>query len=464
MDHGFFRPRRSERSFVSRRVEETIDEVSEAIRDDELRLLFSTCLPNTLDTTIRFTEPPTGEPETFVITGDIPAMWHRDSTCQVWPYVRFVADDPDADRLVRGLIRRHVRNVLADPYANSFIEDLNALNPRKIEERVDKRPGVWCRRYQLDSFGMVMRVSHEYWRLTGNATPFDDDWLQAVRSHVEILQLFQQGTDTLPRPEYHFQRRAFEPFDTLPLHGYGQPCRTCGLTRSFFRPSDDFCLLPYHIPDNALAVWGLERLAEMLDALRPDEELAATARTLASEVRAALLEHGTVDHPEFGTIFAYEVDGYGCAYRMDDANIPNLLGLPYLDPSWRDSPIWQSTRRFVLSEWNPYFVSGTALTGLGGPHYGRAAGRSAPDEQGLGFVFPLGLAMQAMTSDDESEIVSCLGYLRRARTSRFLLPEAAWKDDPSAYQRDWFCWANSFFGELILHLYVSNPDVLQAQF
>lgn len=88
-----------------------------------------------------------------------------------------------------------------------------------------------------------------------------------------------------------------------------------------------------------------------------------------------------------GKVFAFEVDGFGSAYFMDDANIPSLLSLPYLGYVDKNDPIYKNTRKFVLSEYNPYFFKGEAGEGIGGPHVGP------------GYIWPMSIIMRVYTSD-----------------------------------------------------------------
>ncbi len=86
------RPPAGERCFTSPTIERTINEVKAKIADPELAWMFENCYPNTLDTTVDY-EVIDGKPDTFVITGDIDAMWLRDSTAQVWPYMPYITED-----------------------------------------------------------------------------------------------------------------------------------------------------------------------------------------------------------------------------------------------------------------------------------------------------------------------------------------------------------------------------------
>lgn len=453
------RPSAADRTFCSERIDALIADVCRDIRDPVLAQLFTYCLPNTLDTAVAFSERPDGTPDTFIVSGNIPAMWIRDSVCQVWPYIEFIRDEPALERMIEGVIRRHVRNILLDPYANAFMREQTDVR-ENYAARPALKPGIWCRRYQLDSFGFIMRLSHAYWKAGGNPACFDGDWLRAVRSLTDIIRLLQAGTDELPHPEFRFERLSYDPCESLPLAGFGPPCRRCGLTRTAFRPSDDAAVFPFHVPANALAVVGLRQLAEMLAAFGSDPALAAESRTLAGEINSALEQHAVADHPVVGTIRAYEMDGFGSTLLMDDANYPNLLSLPYLGFCGADDPLYLRTRRFVLGPHNPYWASGREAAGLGGPHCFAVYAGEGQIREGLGVIWPLGIAMQAMTSLDDAEIQACLAQLVRIGARFGFMPEAVWKDDLSYFRRKWFCWANVLFGELVLHLHRTQPGLL----
>jgi meiotically up-regulated gene 157 (Mug157) protein len=454
------RPHPEERAFRSQRVDALIADVSAEIGDPGLARLFEYCLPNTLDTATQYETTENGVPDTFIISGDIPAMWLRDSVCQIWPYIPYIKDEPALERMVEGLVRRQTRCLLFDPYANAFLREKSDRreNPR---DKPAMKPGVWCRRWQIDSFGYFMRLSHAYWKEGGNVACFDEDWTRAARSMVEILQTLQAGSDELPRPDFQFQRMGYEPYESLPLAGYGPPCRRCGLVRNAFRPSDDASLLPFHIPGNAMAAVGLRQLAEMASALKLDATLAHDAAALAHEIGEALDQRAVYQHPKHGPIWAYEVDGYGSTLLMDDANYPNLLGLPYLGFRSADDSLYRNTRAFILGPDNPYWTTGRAMAGLGGPHCATVYGENGQTREGLGVVWPIGVIMQGLTSSDEAEILSCLTQLARVGIQHGFMPEAVWKDDAAFFRRKWFCWANVFFGELVLSLHQTRPDLLR---
>jgi meiotically up-regulated gene 157 (Mug157) protein len=442
------RPAFAERRFTSIAVEAALARIGPAVADPRLRRLFENCLPNTLDTTVTFSRDALGRPDTFVITGDIAAMWLRDSTHQVWPYLRFARDDAPLRELLVGVVRRQAACVRLDPYANAFYA--TPVTGDWAEDLTLMRPGVHERKYELDSLCAVFRLAHGYWQATGDTSPFDADWHAAMQLAVESIVVQQAGSAEEPEPAYTFRRLTPQALDTLPLNGRGHPARRCGLSKSPFRPSDDAASLPFPIAANAFAVVALRNLAALLDALSPPcgPALSSRARAVAAEIHAGLLDHGTVHHPTCGRIWAFEVDGYGSSVLLDDANIPSLLSLPYLGFCAADDPLYLATRRFVLSEANPYFARGAAASGVGGPHVG------------LGWIWPMSIIMRALTSTDDEEILDCLDMLVRTDAGTGFMHETFWLDDPSRFTRPWFAWANTLLGELVLHLASTRPALL----
>lgn len=434
---------RAKRKFHSEAVERTIAEVKSSIGNKELAWLFENCFPNTLDTTVDYAMTG-GKPDTYIITGDIDAMWQRDSTAQVWPYVSLAKHDEPLRLLVEGTIRRQTRNILEDPYANAFYKDGSKQGPWRGDQ-TEMKPGVHERKWEVDSLCYPIRLAHGYWKATGDRSPFDESWRKAISL---VLQTFrEQQRKNGPGP-YRFLRCGCSATDTLAGHGYGRPGRPVGLIYSMFRPSDDATVFPFLVPSNCFAVVSLRQAAEMLESIHRDADMALQCRTLASEVAKALREYAVVNHPQAGRVYAFEVDGFGNHYCIDDANAPSLLSLPYLGAVERNDPIYQSTRRLVLSESNPYFSRGTAGEGTGGPHVGQ------------NMIWPLGITMRALTSDDDDEIRACLVLLQKSNAGTGFMHEAFDKDDPAKFTRPWFAWANTLFGELILKLFRERPRLL----
>jgi hypothetical protein len=440
------RPASAARKFRSKTVDAAIDATAARLRDPELAWLFSNCLPNTLDTTVEFGAFE-GKPDTVVVTGDIPAMWLRDSSAQVWPYLQFVAQDADLARLIEGIIRRQTRCILADPYANAFMPDLTSRRPLEWsrEDKTDMHPGVGERKWEVDSLCYPVRLAYRYWKETHDAAPFGPAWVEAVHLIIETFRTQQRKTSRGP---YHFQRSAANPTDTLGEDGYGNPARPVGLIFSGFRPSDDACTYPLNIPGNFFAVRTLLRIEEMLTEIARDAAAARSARQLADEISAALRGHARLHHPTAGEVYAYEIDAFGNAIFMDDANVPSLLAMPYLESCTIDDPAYQATRKFVLSDANPYFFRGSAAQGIGGPHIGQD------------MIWPMSIIMRALTTHDEHEQIQCLRWLKSTHAGTGFMHESFNKDDPKKFTRAWFAWANTLFGELILTIEKNAPAVL----
>jgi meiotically up-regulated gene 157 (Mug157) protein len=433
----------TKRKFNSPAVENTIWRVQSSIGNKELAWMFGNCFPNTLDTTVDF-DRANGQPDTYVITGDIDAMWLRDSSAQVWPYLPLMKEDPRLQQLIAGVINRQTRCILIDPYANAFYKDEHKISQWQ-SDRTDMKPGVHERKWEIDSLCYPIRLAYGYWKESHDAEPFNQRWRQSVLS---VLQTFRQQQRKTSRGPYHFQRRTEVATDTVPGAGYGRPAKPVGLICSMFRPSDDATVFPYLVPSNFFAVVGLRQAAEMLEEILHDSTSAGECRALADEVEQALRQYAVVNHASRGRIYAYEVDAYGNAYCIDDGNVPSLLSLPYLGATTPNDEVYQNTRRFILSPSNPYYCEGKAATGPGGPH------------AGLDMIWPLGLIVQGLTSTADDEISHCLETLRRTHSGTGFMHEAFNKDDPAKFTRPWFAWANTMFGELILKVHAERPHLL----
>ncbi|MCH5181869.1 MAG: glycoside hydrolase family 125 protein [Prevotellaceae bacterium] len=424
--------RPTERCFTSPSVEQTIADIASRIADPVLRNMFVQCLPNTLDTTVR--------PDGYIITGDIDALWLRDSSAQVWPYLRFLRRDDHLRQLVASLLLRQFRCLVLDPYANAFYADTLAPASPWTKDYTAMRRGVHERKWELDSPMYVLRLACGYYEASGDPTLLRDTlWTAAVETVLRTLRE-QQRRDGWDRSPYRFMRRTHAMHDTQSNSGYGHPGRPCGLVASSFRPSDDCTLFPYLVPSNFMAADVLKKTARLLADVTCRPDLAAECVAIAAEIEAGLKTHATVYHPKYGTIYAFEVDGFGSALLMDDANIPSLLALPYIGGVSPADSVYCNTRRFVWSDDNPYFFRGPAGEGIGGPH------------EGLGYIWPMSIIVRALTSTDDAEIRDCLRSLARTTAGTGFMHEAYRQEDASHFTRSWFAWANTLFGELILHL------------
>ncbi|WP_316767144.1 glycoside hydrolase family 125 protein [Pedobacter frigiditerrae] len=443
-DFPVVRVEAAKRHFRSVAVDKAIETFKANVADKELGWLFENCFPNTLDTTVTYGLK-NGKPDTYVITGDIDAMWMRDSSAQVWPYLQFVNEEQKIKDLIAGVINRQTQYILKDPYANAFYNDPNKVGEWK-SDRTAMQPGVHERKWEIDSLCYPIRLAYNYWKKTGDKVPFDANWKKAIEATLQTFTEQQRKTSKGP---YRFQRQTTQPTDSLPMNGYGFPVKPVGLICSAFRPSDDATVYPFLIPSNFFAVSSLRQAAEMVAALQNDTVLAGKLRALATEVDAALKKYATKEHPEFGKMFAFEVDGFGSAYMMDDSNVPSLLSLPYLDAIKVDDPIYKNTRKFILSTNNPYFFKGTAAAGLGGPHVG------------ADMIWPMAITMQGLTSVSDTEIKKCIAMLKATHAGKGFMHESFHKDDPKNFTRSWFAWANTLFGEFLWKIYNEKPHLLK---
>jgi len=436
------RPPVEKRKFTSPAVEAKIAGLKKSIADPKIAWLFENCFPNTLDTTVRFAEID-GKPDTFVVTGDIDAMWLRDSTAQVWPYLPLAKEDGKLRALIEGVVRRQTRSILIDPYANAF--NFGPTGSEWAKDRTRMRPELHERKWEIDSLCYPVRLAHGYWKQTGDAAIFDAGWRQAA---ALIVQTFREQQRLHGRGPYSFQRVTATPGDSLPQGGYGNPTRPCGMIHSGFRPSDDACIFPFLIPSNLFAVTALGQLEEVLATVLHDAGAARDCSELRGQVRDALGKFATAEKPPYGKVYAYEADGFGNQLFQDDANVPSLLALPYLGCCAPDDPLYVATRRLVLSDDNPYFFRGKAAEGLGGPH------------SGSNMIWPLGIITRALTSRDEKEIADCIATLKATHAGTGFMHESFFKDDANQYTRSWFAWANTLFGELILFMHDRYPRLL----
>jgi meiotically up-regulated gene 157 (Mug157) protein len=401
----------------------------------KLQEMFKQCYPNTLKTTTKMMQDGT----IFVITGDIPAMWLRDSSAQVKQYLPLAKGDSELQSIIEGLIATQMKCILMDPYANAFNERANPS--LEYEDVTERNPWVWERKYELDSLCYPLELIYLYWKATGRTAVFNYDFQCAVRAILRLIRTEQQHGDV---STYRFQRFNCPDTDTLPNQGLGTSVSYTGMSWSGFRPSDDACKFGYLIPSNMFAVVVLGYVYEIAEDVLEDTYLAEMANELRTQINHGIQTYGIVHHPKYGKIYAYETDGMGNYNLMDDANVPSLLSIPYIGYAAADDPVYLNTRRFVLSEDNPYFYRGRAAEGIGSPH--------TPDP----YIWPISLTMQALTSTSDEEKMSLLSMLQATDAGTSYMHEGFHADDPNQYTRPWFAWANSLFGDFISRMLREN--------
>lgn len=378
----------------------------------------------------------------FVITGDIPAMWMRDSTTQLTPYLRFLGSCPPLADLVAAVVRRQLACLDHDPYANAFND--GPTGAHYDADDVCDDPHVWEQKYEIDSLAYPVTLAHRLWRETGRTDLFDERAHRVLRTIVRQLRAEQDHDASA----YRFQRDTDIPTETLARDGRGTAVGHTGMTWSGFRPSDDACTYGYNVPANLFAAQALLAIGDLAVEVLHDPLLADDAWRLSREPVAGVGAFGVVDAPAGsgsahgalsggGRIYAYEVDGLGGVLCMDDANTPSLLSLPLVAPDVYDESVWRTTREFVLSPANPYYVTGSAANGIGSPH-------TEP-----GRVWPIALAVEALTGTP-ADRVRILDLLARTDGGTGRMHEAFDASDPTAYSRPWFSWADSMFCELAL--------------
>jgi uncharacterized protein len=348
---------------------------------------------------------------TFVSTGDIDMEWLRDSSATMVPYIDEAAKDPYVRDMLRGTIARQARYILIDPYANAFTRSYR-VNERK---------------YEMDSLLYPVWFSYQYWKATGDRSIFTPQLQHAFSTVLATMRTEQRHT-----------RRSHYRHPQLGNKGLGPPTAYTGLVWTGFRPSDDPARYHFNIPDNMFGVVVLADLTEIEKSVYHNKRAAANAWGLSVQIRRAIERYGVINMPGTGRIYAYEVDGYGHTNLMDDANIPSLLSIPYFGYAGLHDVVYQATRSFILSPRNVYYFQGRYASGIGSPHTPR------------GYVWPLALIMQILTSTDPNETRRVLGYLAAGDVGDHRLHESFNVDWPEQYTRDDFAWPNALFAQMMI--------------
>jgi len=353
----------------------------------------------------------------FIITGDIPAMWLRDSTWQVAPLLN--SNHSEVIQLLIELSKTQVELFLIDPYANAFNPAPNGQCWHK--DFPDQSPWVFERKFELDSWASVLYLARMITEKYGCTDHIDASFKEALSVMLKLAKLEQHHD-----PEsYIFKRNNEVPHDSLSHDGRGAPTAYTGMIYSAFRPSDDACEYGYLVPSNLFFLNELKLLPENLKSPESND--------LSTDIRKGIAEFAIIDGQ-----YAYEVDGLGNFLFIDDANIPSLLSLPLLGCVSPDDKIYKATREFILSANNPYYFSGTKVAGIGSQH--------TP----AGFVWPIALAVQALTDPSNRKKLEILDLLERTDGGTGSMHESFNADNDNEFTRSWFSWADMTYLQLVL--------------
>lgn len=402
-----------------------VDKFLLRFKDETLKEVFKKCFYNTIHTTTFYEN----DGSVFLITGDIPAMWLRDSSVQVMQYLYFANECESVRTLIKGVLKKQFEYILIDPYANAFNRTPNAHGHIFDEDK--QSPWVWERKFELDSLTYPLWLIYKYYSTTKDSSVFDGAFYNAFDKIIEIFKIEQSHFEK--STYYHTNKKSPQNYV-----GRGTPVKNNGMVWSGYRPSDDLCKYGYYLPGNMFIVTVLTQLETVLKNALNDEQRAEICRELAAEIQDGIKDNCIVTGADGKKIYALETDGLGNYNVMDDANVPNLLAMPYYEYPYIDKEVYANTREFMLSSKNPYYFVGKKLKGIGSPH-------TRPD-----YIWPLAIIIQALTSDDKREINDCVQMLVNNTGGTGYMHESINKDDDTLYSRPWFAWANTMFSILIL--------------
>jgi len=422
------------KQMISPEIKQFMSEVTEraGVEHADWAKVFNVTYANTLETTVK----KIADDDNFILTGDIPAMWQRDSTCQVRPYLVMAQQIPEVSDFIRGVVKRQFFNMNHDPYANAFNSEPNNAGHQK--DHTEMTPWIWERKFEIDSLCFPVQLAYLLFKNTGRIDHFDKDFVSGIK---KMLTVFETEQHHMTKSEYRFERDDDRPEDTLTHNGLGSPVKETGMIWSAFRPSDDACVYGYLVPANMFAVLVLDYVQEIFSSVLDDDKIVDRAKKLQTEIRAGIEEYGTTTNTAGERIYAYETDGLGNYLIMDDGNVPNLLSAPYLHYVDLDDSTYINTRKTILSPENPYYYAGKYGKGLGSPHTPK------------NYIWHIALAIQGLTSNDQAEKARLLENMVQTTAGTNMMHEGFNVDNPKEYTREWFSWANMMYCELFLNYF-----------
>nr|WP_228461991.1 glycoside hydrolase family 125 protein [Lactococcus hodotermopsidis] len=389
---------------------------------------FKSAFANTIETAVKYH----ADGSTYVLTGDIPAMWLRDSVAQVRPYLVIARDNPEISDMIAGLVKKQFMYINIDPYANAFNETANGAGHQT--DLTAMNDWIWERKYEIDSLCYPIQLAYLLYKNTGRTDHFTAEYVSGIKKALEVLRTEQNHNQS----PYQFVRDTTRLEDTLPNNGKGAKVARTGMTWSGFRPSDDACQYGYLVPSNLFAVVVLGYIAEIFTTILSDKAIAKEAQSLANDIQDGIQAHAFTQNAAGEKVFAYEVDGLGNASLMDDSNVPNLIAAPYLGYCSQEDADYLATRKTLLSSENPYYYEGKFARGIGSSHTPK------------NYVWPIALAMEGLTTADKLEKERILNQLVATDAGTHLMHEGFDVDNPQNYTREWFSWANMMFCELVM--------------
>ncbi|KIY72929.1 glycoside hydrolase family 125 protein [Cylindrobasidium torrendii FP15055 ss-10] len=452
----YMRPDPACRTFNSTAVEQVIDDMKARLKDPDIARLFENAFPNTLDTTVRYFN--STENIAFIITGDITAQWLRDTANQFAHYHNLLGQDAELASLVKAVINNEARYVSEYPYCGAFQPPPESgLEPSHndwadgvtVNPPIDNQTVFECK-YELDSLCGFIKLSRSYYNSTQDSSFMNNNWFSAISQIFRVIGEQSQGSFSIADDGitqfvswYNWTGGNGALSPRVPNEGNGEPKAYTGMVGTHHRPSDDLSTFAFLTPANAMLSVELGHLADILDATGQAADVAAQATEWSTRIRDAIWEHTVADN-----IFAYETNGFGARYVMDDANVPSLLSLPYLGFLDKTDPTYVATRELLMSTNNPYFAKGRGFNGVGGPHVDPW------------HPWPMSHISSIFGTDDDDEILRSLYTIANNTAGLGLIHESQSVYNSSDYTRPWFAWANSYFAEMLLDLAERKPALI----
>ncbi|KAI0921582.1 hypothetical protein AcW1_004489 [Taiwanofungus camphoratus] len=447
----YMRPIPACRTFNSSAVETVINDMTSRLKDPDIARLFENTFPNTLDTTIKYFN--STENLAFIITGDITAQWLRDTGNQLAQYHSLLSMDPELATLVKAIINNEARYVSQYPYCSAFQPPSESgLSPTVndwaigviVNPPVDNQTVYECK-WELDSLCSFVKLSRSYYQATNDSSFMNDEWHSAISQIFRVI--YEQSQATFDPnwnlvSYYNWTGSAGSLAPSVDNYGNGEPKAYTGLVGTSHRPSDDQSIFAFLTPANAMLTVELDYLADILESAGQAGTVSQLARQYSRIITDAIWNSTLVNGR-----FAYETNGFGGVYMMDDANVPSLLSLPYLGFLNKTHPAYVATNKMLMSRANPYYVVGKNFSGIGGPH------------EDAWNPWPMALVSAIYGTDDDDEIMSYL-YLIANNTAGLGLIHESINIYDASYTRPWFAWANSYFAEMLLDLASRKPYLI----